>query len=316
MEEKDVLRVALEMLDWTPDDLETELNREVTAEGQRVSRSTIYRWLAGTSPTNAGVKAFLREKISALGNFHPVAPRELTKVLVMGPGGSGVTPLVYEIGGCVRKAGIGVAIVEPKGDRSLWHGIAMGEHVGFDIAGFEPGAHHELIFEERKDIRDSFNLPEKRKGAQTAIKGYDGLLIIGEGIDMRMNAYVDMCRFAKEAGLAVAAIASIRPQFGVPSRLWNDFADMDVETAVFIKPSSRTGMDLFKRCLNPNVGREDPLTDQIWSIAYWLLEALGWPDGVIEDTGNSGSDYTLSLSQIVRSHRLSHRGGRIPRFGN
>src|SRR5690554_2466057 len=112
MKDGEILRKALDVLGWSPERLKAELDCEVSEGGQKTAMSTVYRWLGDSSPVPAAVKAFLRSKMELEMPLRAKPPKEKTVVLVVGPGGSGCTPLAYESAYFLRKNGVRAKVVE------------------------------------------------------------------------------------------------------------------------------------------------------------------------------------------------------------
>lgn len=109
----EALRLALDLLDMKPSDLLATLRASASPGESPVARSTVNRWLAGTSPVPAAVKLWLRDRLVL--TCRDGIPIELPKPLVIGitgDGGTGKTPVAIKLAHLARSCGLKAVYVD------------------------------------------------------------------------------------------------------------------------------------------------------------------------------------------------------------
>jgi hypothetical protein len=308
MEDHIVLQKALKILGWDEDRLLNEISAE---ESNSVSKVTVYRWLTGKSPVHPGVKAFLRERIQNSVPMKPPKPKPSTRVLTVGPAGSGKTPMAYELAACASKAGIVTRVVQRGYEEAFaWSGVALGEALGMSVSsGHEDNIDDvDLVFVDNvnpwsiweKDDKDRYIISET--GADL-LKDVDAILMIGSIGDLRLETFVDLVSTAKDAGKVAFGCLGVRSNPCVQfTASVAKCAAAGVNMTFYHEPDPANSLPFFKRCLGSDTTKDDLVTGTIWNTMYWLIDQLGWPDTLSQVSGGKDGMFRLSLAQIVQAY--------------
>ncbi len=308
MKDNELLIRTLSLLDWDIGQLESELNRE--SGEQKVSRSTLYRWLSGESPVHPGVKAFLREKLSNTGIRPPRQPRTKTTVLMVGPAGAGRTPLAYELCALANNLGVGSKVFEAAPDtHQFWLGVARGEPSGLFITADSLEVETDLLLVDGPDVRnfvdfaaDDFALTERGK---QLFDRADAVLIVGEPGGLRMHAFAGLAEYSRKAAKPILAVMGLRPLDFLPVEDWAEIRRAGASIASYHLTDRSDTVELFKKCLSGQQTSGD-VTTSIRQLTEWFLEELGW-EGAWSNAALPTEVANPSLVDVVQQFEAGRR---------